>query len=58
MITIIKDTLKERGIRGLYSGAGALIVGNSLKAGTRFLTYDSVKGVFADENVSSSMGSS
>ena len=52
MITIIKDTLKERGIRGLYSGAGALIVGNSLKAGTRFLTYDSVKGVFADENVS------
>lgn len=51
-MAIIRDTLRERGVRGLYSGAGALIVGNSLKAGTRFLTYDTVKGFFADTNVS------
>lgn len=52
VIPIFRETLRERGIKGLYSGAGALIVGNSLKAGVRFLTYDSVKTVFADSNVS------
>ena len=36
----------------MYSGAGALIVGNGLKAGVRFLTYDSIKEVLRDENVS------
>ncbi|KAI9637767.1 citrate transporter [Dioszegia hungarica] len=50
VIPIFRETLRERGIKGLYSGAGALIVGNSLKAGVRFLTYDSVKTVFADSN--------
>jgi hypothetical protein len=53
VMTILRETLRERGVKGLYSGAGALIVGNSLKAGVRFVTYDSVKTVFADHEVSS-----
>lgn len=48
--SIITDTIRTKGIRGMYSGAGALITGNALKAGVRFMTYDSLKEVFRDEN--------
>lgn len=51
-MSIITETIKTKGIRGMYSGAGALIAGNGLKAGVRFMTYDSVKEMFRDENVS------
>jgi solute carrier family 25 citrate transporter 1 len=50
-LEIIKSTLKERGIRGLYAGAPALIIGNAAKAGVRFLTYDSLKSLLADKEV-------
>ncbi len=36
----------------MYSGAGALIAGNGLKAGVRFMTFDSVKALFKDSEVS------
>ncbi|KAG6816832.1 hypothetical protein H0H87_002481 [Tephrocybe sp. NHM501043] len=48
-IAIIKETLKTRGITGLYSGCSALVVGNSLKAGVRFVSYDHYKQMLADE---------
>ncbi|KIY48550.1 citrate transporter [Fistulina hepatica ATCC 64428] len=47
-IAIIRSTLKEKGLRGLYSGCNALVVGNTVKAGVRFLSYDHFKAMLAD----------
>ncbi|KAG5649970.1 hypothetical protein H0H81_001278 [Sphagnurus paluster] len=47
-IAIIKETLKTQGITGLYSGCSALVVGNALKAGVRFVSYDHFKQMLAD----------
>ncbi|KAF8809852.1 citrate transporter [Phlegmacium glaucopus] len=47
-ISIIKDTLRTKGIAGLYSGCTALVVGNSVKAGVRFVSYDHFKQKLAD----------
>lgn len=52
-MTIIRDTLRTQGIRGLYAGCTALIVGNSVKAGVRFVSYDKFKQALADKDVSS-----
>lgn len=51
-LTIITETVKAKGLRGIYSGCGALVAGNAAKAGVRFLTYDQIKSYLADENVS------
>ncbi|KAF9040104.1 citrate transporter [Panaeolus papilionaceus] len=48
-IAIIKNTVRTKGITGLYSGCTALVVGNSLKAGVRFVTYDYFKKKLADK---------
>lgn len=50
-ITIARETVSKHGIRGLYSGCGALVAGNALKAGVRFLSYDHFKSMLKDENV-------
>ncbi|KAI5476041.1 putative Tricarboxylate transport protein (ctp) [Pseudohyphozyma bogoriensis] len=42
-LDIVKETLREKGIRGFYGGCFPVICGNALKAGTRFLTYDTGK---------------
>ncbi|KAF8877567.1 mitochondrial tricarboxylate transporter [Gymnopilus junonius] len=47
-IKILKDTLRTKGFSGLYSGCTALVVGNSLKAGVRFVSYDHFKSMLAD----------
>ncbi|KAJ7227097.1 mitochondrial tricarboxylate transporter [Mycena pura] len=47
-ITIIRETLRTKGVTGLYSGCSALVVGNAVKAGVRFVTYDHFKGLLAD----------
>ncbi|KAL0952813.1 hypothetical protein HGRIS_007038 [Hohenbuehelia grisea] len=47
-IAIIKSTLQTKGITGLYSGCMALVIGNSMKAGVRFVSYDHFKGLLAD----------
>ncbi|EJD05125.1 mitochondrial tricarboxylate transporter [Fomitiporia mediterranea MF3/22] len=47
-IQIIRDTIRTRGITGLYSGCTALIVGNATKAGVRFLSYDHFKYILSD----------
>ena len=50
---MIKTTLRDKGVIGLYAGCGALVAGNSVKAGVRFVTYDTFKGMLADSQVSS-----
>ncbi|KAF8647564.1 hypothetical protein AX16_006621 [Volvariella volvacea WC 439] len=47
-LTIIRETLKTKGITGLYSGCTALIIGNATKAGVRFVSYDHFKQLLAD----------
>ncbi|KII83663.1 hypothetical protein PLICRDRAFT_47143 [Plicaturopsis crispa FD-325 SS-3] len=47
-IAIIKNTLRTKGVAGLYSGCSALVVGNAAKAGVRFVSYDHFKGMLAD----------
>jgi len=51
-LTIIRETLRSQGIRGLYAGCTALVVGNSVKAGVRFVSYDRFKQALADKDVS------
>ncbi|RSH82012.1 uncharacterized protein EHS24_008216 [Apiotrichum porosum] len=43
VVAMIVDTVKTRGVAGLYAGAGAQIAGTGLKAGVRFMTYDTFK---------------
>jgi len=47
-IAIIRSTLQTKGFTGLYSGCSALIVGNSVKAGVRFVSYDHFKQKLSD----------
>jgi solute carrier family 25 citrate transporter 1 len=51
MVSILTTTFKTRGVQGIYAGSGALIAGNGLKAGVRFMTYDSIKEVLRDSEV-------
>ncbi|SCZ94635.1 BZ3500_MvSof-1268-A1-R1_Chr12-3g04012 [Microbotryum saponariae] len=48
IIGIAKNTYARHGIRGFYSGVGALVAGNSLKAGVRFFSYDKFKKMLVD----------
>ena len=43
-------TVQEKGFLGLYKGLSALVIGTAAKAGIRFLTYDQLKRLLADEN--------
>ncbi|GAA5931127.1 Ctp1p [Sporobolomyces koalae] len=47
---ITQTTWQRQGIRGFYSGVGALVAGNSLKAGVRFLSYDKFKQLLVDRD--------
>ncbi|WFC97930.1 hypothetical protein MYAM1_000650 [Malassezia yamatoensis] len=49
-LVIVKDTVAQHGIGGLYSGCGALVAGNALKAGVRFLSYDHFKSMLKDND--------
>ncbi|ETW79809.1 mitochondrial tricarboxylate carrier [Heterobasidion irregulare TC 32-1] len=46
--TVIRNTLRTQGLSGLYSGCTALVIGNSVKAGVRFVSYDHFKAALAD----------
>ncbi|PWN50203.1 mitochondrial carrier [Violaceomyces palustris] len=48
-ITIVRNTLAKDGFIGLYNGCGALVAGNALKAGVRFLSYDHFKSILKDD---------
>ncbi|TFK95181.1 mitochondrial tricarboxylate transporter [Pterulicium gracile] len=47
-LSIIRSTLATKGITGLYSGCTALVAGNAVKAGVRFVTYERFKEMLAD----------
>ncbi|KAK0548588.1 hypothetical protein OC846_004418 [Tilletia horrida] len=49
-ITIVKQTIAKDGFIGLYSGCGALVAGNAVKAGVRFLSYDYFKTLLRDKD--------
>jgi solute carrier family 25 citrate transporter 1 len=47
---LLKETVQKRGIKGLYAGVPAVVIGNAAKAGVRFTTYDQFKSALKDEN--------
>lgn len=49
-LVLIANTVRQDGVRTLYAGADALIVGTAWKAAVRFLAFDSIKALFADEH--------
>ncbi|CAD6892538.1 unnamed protein product [Tilletia controversa] len=49
-IAIIRSTIAKDGYMGLYSGCGALVAGNAVKAGVRFLSYDYFKTKLRDKD--------
>jgi solute carrier family 25 citrate transporter 1 len=51
IVQIAKDTLRKHGVAGFYSGCGALVVGNALKAAVRFTSYDRFKTLMVNEEV-------
>ncbi|GFZ50349.1 Tricarboxylate transport protein [Saitozyma sp. JCM 24511] len=50
VIAIFSETLRMQGVRGIYAGSAALIAGNGMKAGVRFMSYDSIKEFLRDPN--------
>jgi len=50
-LTILRSTLRDKGVAGLYSGCLALVIGNSVKAGVRFVSYNHFKSMLADPQV-------
>jgi solute carrier family 25 (mitochondrial citrate transporter), member 1 len=51
-LTILRTTVRDKGVKGLYSGCLAVAIGNSVKAGVRFVSYDHFKSMLADPQVS------
>ncbi|KAF2750802.1 tricarboxylate transport protein-like protein [Sporormia fimetaria CBS 119925] len=45
---VVTQVYKNEGIRALYKGCGALVVGSIAKDGVRFLFFDQIKQSFAD----------
>ncbi|KAJ1803881.1 hypothetical protein LPJ75_005747, partial [Coemansia sp. RSA 2598] len=43
-----RHTLQTQGPQGLYRGLTPMLIGNALKAGVRFLTYDTIKEQLRD----------
>ena len=43
IIDVIKQTWETGGVMGFYRGCGPVITGNAVKAGTRFLSYESIR---------------
>ena len=50
---VLRQTLAQRGIGGLYAGCTAVVIGNAVKAGVRFTTYDQFKLLLRDDEVGS-----
>lgn len=49
-LVLIANVAKQQGVKALYTGCGAFVVGNTVKASIRFLGFDSIKALLADEN--------
>lgn len=49
-IRLLAKTVASEGESAIYTGCGTLIAGTALKAGVRFLAFDSIKTLLVDEN--------
>lgn len=49
-LVLIANVAKQQGVKALYTGCGAFVVGNTVKASIRFLGFDSIKALLTDEN--------
>ncbi|KAI8137348.1 mitochondrial carrier domain-containing protein [Fennellomyces sp. T-0311] len=49
-IDCLVQTYKTRGFFAIYTGVGALAIGNAAKAGVRFLTYDQIANQLRDKD--------
>lgn len=45
---VVAQVYRNEGLRALYKGCGALVVGSIAKDGVRFLSYDTIKASFKD----------
>lgn len=41
--------MRTEGVSAVYTGCSTLVIGTVFKASVRFLTFDSIKNVLADE---------
>lgn len=48
-LTLIYNTAKTQGISSIYVGCPAFIIGNTAKAGVRFLGFDAIKNLLRDK---------
>lgn len=48
-IDCLVQTYRTYGLRAIYTGCGALVIGNAAKAGVRFLTYDQIANLLKDD---------
>lgn len=46
-IDCVVKTVRERGFFGLYKGLSAMVIGNSAKAGVRFVAYEQFQRLVA-----------
>jgi len=46
---LLRDIVAQDGVSAIYTGCGSLVAGTALKAGVRFITYDSIKAMLSDE---------
>lgn len=53
---LLRHTVGTIGISGIYTGCSTLIAGTALKAGVRFLAFDSIKAQLVDEKGKLSAG--
>lgn len=49
-LKLIYNTGKTEGVRSIYTGCGAFVVGNTAKAAIRFLGFDAIKNALRDED--------
>ena len=49
-LTVAKETFNTKGVRGFYSGCGALVTGNAVKAAVRFYSYDKFKALLVNQD--------
>ena len=49
-IAVAKETFQTKGVRGFYSGCGALVAGNAVKAAVRFYSYDKFKAMLVNKD--------
>lgn len=45
---VVGQVFRNEGVRALYKGCSALVVGSIAKDGVRFLSFDAIKKAFAD----------